>query len=80
MTRGRPSMEARTPAPATVLNNLDLARARIIPLTQIRLIEHHNPRGRYSRDEVFSEESLSPLVRSIRERGVLQPVLLRATT
>ncbi|MBB5234253.1 ParB/RepB/Spo0J family partition protein [Deinococcus budaensis] len=79
MTRGRPSMEARTPAPATVLNNLDLARARIIPLTQIRLIEHHNPRGRYSRDEVFSEESLSPLVRSVRERGVLQPVLLRAT-
>lgn len=79
MTRGRPSMEARTPAPATVLGNLDLARARIIPFTQIRLIEHHNPRGRYSRDEVFSEESLSPLVRSIRERGVLQPVLLRAT-
>lgn len=78
MTRGRPSMEARTPAPATVLNNLDLARARVIPFTQIRLIEHHNPRGRYSRDEVFSEESLSPLVRSIRERGVLQPVLLRA--
>lgn len=79
MTRGRPSMAARTPAPATVLNNLDLARARIIPFTQIRLIEHHNPRGRYSRDEVFSEESLAPLVRSIRERGVLQPVLLRAT-
>lgn len=79
MTRGRPSMEARTPAPATVLNNLDLARARVIPFAQIRLIEHHNPRGRYSRDAVFSEESLSPLVRSIRERGVLQPVLLRAT-
>ncbi|WP_216322976.1 ParB/RepB/Spo0J family partition protein [Deinococcus aestuarii] len=79
MTRGRPSMEARTPAPATVLGNLDLARARVIPFAQIRLIEHHNPRGRYSRDEVFSEESLAPLVRSIRERGVLQPVLLRAT-
>lgn len=78
MTRGRPSMEARTPAPATVLGNLDLARARVVPFAQIRLISGHNPRGRYSRDEVFSEESLAPLVRSIRERGVLQPVLLRA--
>lgn len=80
MTRGRPSMAARTPAPATVLGNLDLQRARVIPCAQIEVINRHNPRGRYSKEEAFTDEGLHSLAASIRERGVLQPVLLRLTT
>lgn len=52
--------------------------ATFIPLDRIEIVKGHNPRSAFSGEDAFSQEVLADFTGSIRDSGVLQPILVRA--
>lgn len=62
---------ASTDTPETAQGNEQNAKAQILPLSAIHVRENHNPR------RIRSAAALSELRESIREKGVMQSILVR---
>lgn len=56
---------------------LDEASGSFVPLEKIQIVSGFNPRAAIQSEDPFTPDALKDLVESVREHGILQPLLVR---